>query len=186
MDETSIAQEIKTRLDRPVVLTGMMGAGKSHIGRLLAEALGIPFADSDRLVEERAGYRIAEIFARDGEVKFRSAEKAVILELLEQGVQVIATGGGALMDEETLAAVRENAVSIWLKADLAPLTGRLANAKDRPLLAGGNIRQTLENLLSKREPVYRQADITVNTIEGAIDQTAHEALKALHEFLENR
>lgn len=186
MTMTGPNKEIAARLDRPVVLTGMMGAGKSHVGRLLAELLGLPFVDTDRQVEEQAGCTVAEIFRRDGEARFRAVEKAVVVSALGQGPRIIAIGGGALMDAETLAAVLNGAVSVWLKVDPAVLTQRLeksAKAGDRPLLAEVDVGAKLRELLAVREPVYSRADIKVETVDGSAAQTAEEVVKALKEFL---
>jgi shikimate kinase len=185
MKNSDMAKDVKTRLDRPVVLTGMMGTGKSHVGRLLAIALDLPFADSDRLIEEDAGCTVAEIFSRDGEERFRVAEKKAVLGLLSKGTMIVATGGGALMDTETRDAVFSKTVTIWLKSDPKLLAERLDKATNRPLLSGGDKVATLEKLLAAREPVYRQANIAIDTVEGSVERTTEETLKALHKFLKD-
>lgn len=165
-DEQSHERDIKfilENLTRPIVLIGMMGAGKSHVGRKLADLLGLPFADSDRHIEAAAGGTVSEIFTRDGEERFRAAERRVICDLLNPPLKVIATGGGAIMNPETAADIKENAVSIWLNADTDTLERRIGSAKTRPMLAGKNVREVLEGLLKQREPVYKKADITIDS-----------------------
>src|SRR6516164_7976749 len=146
---------------RSVVLVGMMGAGKSSIGRRVATRLAIPFVDADAEIELAADMTIAEIFAVHGEPYFRAGEARVIARLLERGPQVLATGGGAFMNTQTRAALKEKAVSVWLKADLEVLTRRLRRRTDRPLLKTDDPVATLTNLLQVRDPIYATADVTV-------------------------
>jgi shikimate kinase len=146
---------------RSIVLVGMMGAGKSSIGRRLAGRMNIPFVDADAEIEAAASMSIADIFAVHGEPYFRSGEARVIARLLEQGPQVLATGGGAFMNAQTRATVRTKAISVWLKADLDVLTRRLRRRNDRPLLKTEDPVATLTDLLAVRDPVYAEADVTV-------------------------
>src|ERR1700733_9553759 len=146
---------------RSIVLVGMMGAGKSSIGRRVAARLAIPFVDADAEIELAADMTIAEIFAVHGEPYFRAGEARVIARLLERGPQVLATGGGAFMNAQTRASLKDKAVSVWLKADLAVLTKRLRRRNDRPLLKTEDPVATLTNLLHVRDPIYATADVTV-------------------------
>ncbi len=152
--------------DRSLVLVGMMGAGKSSIGRRLAARLGLPFADADAEIEAAAGMAIPEIFARHGEPAFRSGEARVIARLLDRGPQVLATGGGAVMNDATREAIRQNAISIWLKAEFDVLMRRIKRRNDRPLLKTDDPAATLRALLDTREPIYAQADLTIVSREG--------------------
>jgi shikimate kinase len=146
---------------RSVVLVGMMGAGKSSIGRRLAARLGIPFVDADIEIEQAAGMSIADIFAAHGEPYFRSGEARVIARLLEHGPQVLSTGGGAFMNAQTRAKIGEKGISVWLKADLDVLVRRLRRRNDRPMLKTTDPIATLRNLLAERNPIYGEADLTV-------------------------
>jgi shikimate kinase len=150
-------------LDRPVVMVGMMGAGKSAIGRRLAHRLGVPFVDADAEIERAAGATIAEIFEKHGEAAFRDGERRVIARLLEGPAGVLATGGGAFMDAETRARIKRRAITVWLKADLETLVERVARRGHRPLLKNGDPREILARLIAQRDPVYAEADITVET-----------------------
>jgi len=146
---------------RSIVLVGMMGAGKSSIGRRLAGRLGIPFVDADVEIEQAAGMSIADIFEAHGEPAFRAGEARVIARLLEHGPQVLATGGGAFMNPQTRTKIRDKGISVWLKADVDVLTRRLRRRSDRPLLKTADPIATLTNLLAERDPVYGEADLTV-------------------------
>jgi shikimate kinase len=155
-------QAIRTALGRrSVVLVGMMGAGKSSIGRKLAQALGVAFVDADSEIESAARMTIPEIFATHGEPYFRAGEARVIARLLDSGPQVLATGGGAFMREETREAVRSKAVSVWLKADFDVLMRRVRRRTDRPMLKTDEPAATLKALIEERYPIYALADITV-------------------------
>ena len=146
---------------RSVVLVGMMGAGKSSIGRRLAQRLGLSFVDADAEIEAAAGMTIAEIFARDGESYFRSGEARVIARLLDQGPQVLATGGGAFMNGETRASIRQKGISVWLKADFEVLMRRVKRrSADRPMLQG-DPAERVRHLMDERYPVYAEADTLV-------------------------
>ena len=147
--------------NRSIVLVGMMGAGKSSIGRKLASVLDIPFVDADTEIETAADMSIPEIFASKGELYFRAGEGRVIARLLESGPQVLATGGGAFMQEATRATIREKGISVWLKADFDVLVRRIKRRTDRPLLKTANPAQTLKSLIAERYPIYAEADITI-------------------------
>jgi shikimate kinase len=166
---------------RSIVLVGMMGAGKSSIGRRLAQRLGIPFVDADAKIEEaHAGVTIAEIFANYGEPYFRSGEQRVIARLLDGGPQVLATGGGAYMNAETRAAIRQKGVSVWLKADFEVLMKRVKRraTADRPMLQG-DPAERVRHLMAERYPVYAEADVTVMSREVAHETIVSEIIAAL-------
>jgi shikimate kinase len=146
---------------RSIVLIGMMGAGKSSIGRRLAARLGIPFSDADAAIEQAAGMSVADIFEAHGEPSFRSGEARVIARLLENGPQVLATGGGSFMNPETRARIHEKGISVWLKADMDILLRRVRRRNDRPLLRNDDPAVTLTELLAAREPIYGEANLTV-------------------------
>ncbi len=169
---------------RSIVLVGMMGVGKSSIGRRLAARLGVPFVDADAEIEKAAGMSIADIFARHGEADFRSGEARVIARLLDGGPQVLATGGGAVMNADTRAAIKAKGVSIWLSAELDVLMRRINKRKnDRPMLQTADPAATLRELLVAREPVYALADLTVQSREVPHDAIVSEIMTALAAFL---
>jgi shikimate kinase len=169
---------------RSIVLVGMMGVGKSSIGRRLAARLGVQFVDADAEIEKAAGMSIADIFARHGEADFRSGEARVIARLLDGGPQVLATGGGAVMNADTRAAIKAKGVSIWLSAEFDVLLRRINKRKnERPLLQTADPAATLRELLVAREPVYAQADLTVQSREVPHDAIVSEIMMALATFL---
>ena len=170
---------------RSVVLVGMMGAGKSSIGRRLAGRLNVPFIDADAEIEKAAGMSIPDIFARHGEADFRNGEARVIARLLEGGPQVLATGGGAVMNPDTRATIKAKGVSVWLAADLDVLLRRINKRRhERPLLqSAADPAETLRALLAAREPVYAQADLTVQSREAPHDVIVSEIVAALAAFL---
>ena len=169
---------------RSIVLIGMMGVGKSSIGRRLGGRLGIPFVDADAEIEKAAGMSIADIFSRHGEADFRSGEARVIARLLEGGPQVLATGGGAVMNADTRAAIKTKGVSIWLNAELEVLMRRISKRKhDRPMLQTADPAATLRDLLAVRAPVYAQADLTVQSREVPHDAIVTEIMTSLAAFL---
>ncbi len=171
---------------RSIVLVGMMGVGKSSIGRRLAARLSIPFVDADAEIEKAAGMSIADIFAHHGEPDFRSGEARVIARLLEGGPQVLATGGGAFMHPDTRKAVRARGVSIWLSAEFDVLMRRISKRKsERPLLRTADPAETLRRLLAEREPIYAQADLTVQSRETPHDTIVAEIMTALASFLQD-
>jgi len=151
---------------KSLVLVGLMGAGKSSVGKRLALRLGLPFFDADTEIEKAAGASIPDIFSEHGEAAFRDGERRVIARLLDQSPIVLATGGGAFMNEETRARIRAAGLSIWLKADLDLLVRRCSRRSNRPLLAAADPRKVLESLMQQRYPVYAEADITVATTDG--------------------
>jgi shikimate kinase len=183
---TEAAAAIRTRLGcRSIVLVGMMGVGKSSVGRRLAARLGIPFADADTEIEKAAGMSIADIFARHGEADFRSGEARVIARLLESGPQVLATGGGAFMNVKTRDAIRAKGVSIWLKAEFEVLLRRISKRRnERPLLQTDDPAETLRTLLAEREPIYAQADLTVHSRDVSHDAIVADIMTALASFLQ--
>jgi len=171
-------------LDRTIVLVGMMGAGKTAVGRKLAYALDWPFADADLAIEAAAGTTIANIFQEIGEAAFREKERQIIERLLDDKRQVLALGGGAFVDPETRALVRSRAISVWLRADLDILVRRTARRDDRPLLTGGDPRERLTALLEQRNPIYAEADLAVDSGKGPIGDVVARLLAALAELRE--
>jgi shikimate kinase len=170
--------------DRSIVLIGMMGVGKSSIGRRLGARLAIPFVDADAEIERAAGMSIADIFARHGEAAFRSGEARVIARLLNGGPQVLATGGGAVMNPATRALIQERAVSIWLSAEFDLLLRRISKRKtERPMLQTADPAATLRELLAEREPIYAQADLTVQSRDVPHDAVVAEIIERLADFL---
>jgi shikimate kinase len=169
---------------RSIVFVGMMGVGKSSIGRRLGTRLGVPFVDADGEIEKAAGMSIADIFARHGEASFRNGEARVIARLLESGPQVLATGGGAVMNADTRAAIKAKGVSVWLSAEFDVLMRRIAKRKnDRPMLQTPDPAATLRELLADREPFYAQSDITVQSREVPHDAIVGEIVRELAVFL---
>jgi shikimate kinase/3-dehydroquinate synthase len=164
---------------RSIVLVGLMGAGKTAIGKRLAAKLGLPFFDADHEIEQAAGITVSEIFARHGEAHFRAGEKRVIRRLLAQGPIVLAPGGGAFMDPDTRALIRARATSVWLRCPLSVLLGRVRGRTHRPLLNAGNPEEILRRLSAERGPVYAQADIIVDGSEDAAELTTQSVLKAV-------
>ena len=148
---------------RSIVLIGLMGAGKTAVGRRLANQLDLPFIDADTEIEIAAGASISEIFAAHGESYFRQGERKVIARLLEGGPQVLATGGGAYMNGDTRAAIRARGLSVWLKADVKVLLKRVGRRGNRPLLAGGDPEKVMKKLMHERYPIYAEADVTVES-----------------------
>jgi shikimate kinase len=163
---------------RSIVLVGMMGAGKSSIGRRLAGRLGIPFIDADTEIESAAGMTIPEIFEKHGEPYFRAGEARVIARLLENGPQVLATGGGSIMDPQTRALIGQKGISIWLKADIDVLLKRTKRRNDRPLV------EKIKDLLPVREPIYAQADIIIQSRDEPHDTIIEEIMGELSKRLD--
>jgi shikimate kinase len=164
---------------RTIVLVGLMGAGKTKIGRRLAMRLGLPFFDSDQEIEAAAGESIEEIFANRGERVFRDGERRVIARLLGKPVHVLATGGGAFMEPATRAAIARCGVSLWLRADLEVLVQRVSRRVDRPLLKAGDPRAILAELIERRHPVYAEADLTIDSGDGSLESTVNRVVAAL-------
>jgi shikimate kinase len=164
---------------RTIVLVGLMGAGKTNIGRRLAARLNLPFFDSDREIEAAAGETIEEIFRNRGEAAFRDGERRVIARLLGQPIHVLATGGGAFMDATTRAVIARHGVSVWLRADVETLLARVSRRSNRPLLKQGNPRAVLTELIERRHPIYAEADITIDSDDAPADLTAARTIDAL-------
>jgi shikimate kinase len=167
------------RVTRTIALVGLIGAGKSSIGRRLAQRLGLPFIDADSEIEAAAGTTIEEIFQRHGEAAFRDGERRVIARLLESPPHVLATGGGAFMDASTRALLRARTVSIWLRADIELMLARVGRRGNRPLLKRGEPRAVLEQLMAQRYPIYAAADLAVDSIDGPPEATLERVLAAL-------
>jgi shikimate kinase len=165
---------------RSIVLVGMMGAGKSTIGRRLSTRLRLPFLDADIEIETAAGMSIPDIFETRGEPDFRDGEARVIARLLDGGPCVLATGGGAFMREETRNRIRDKAVSIWLKADVDIIMKRVKRRSDRPLLKTADPAATVGRLIEEREPVYQHADLTIWSRDVPHEKIVEECLEALH------
>jgi shikimate kinase len=161
------------------VLVGLMGAGKTRIGRRLAARLNLPFFDSDIEIETAAGETIEEIFAKRGERVFREGERRVIARLLARPVHVLATGGGAFMDPETRRLIARRGVSLWLRANLDVLVARVSRRNNRPLLKQGDPRAILAALIDRRYPIYAEADLTIDSGEGVPEVTVTQAIAAL-------
>ena len=186
MARRSIAKEAEAVRERlgthPIVLVGLMGAGKTSVGRRLAEKLGIAFVDADHEIETAAGKTIPEIFADHGEAYFREGERRVISRLLQTGAQVLATGGGAYMNDETRAGIREHGVSVWLKADLPLLMKRVMKRPGRPLLQNDDPEAVMRGLVEKRYPVYAEADVTVESRDVQHGQMVNDVIRALAQW----
>ena len=170
-------------ITRTIALVGLMGAGKSAIGKRLAHRLGLPFVDADTEIEAAAGCTIEEFFERFGEAEFRAGERRVIQRLLDGAPHVLATGGGAFMDLQTRALMRERATTIWLRADINVLFERVSRRSNRPLLKNGDPRGTLERLMAARYPIYAEADLVVDSRDAPADRTAEDVLAALMRHL---
>ncbi len=162
-------------------LVGMMGAGKTSLGRRLAARLEVPFHDADHEIETAAGLTVSEIFAKFGEPYFRDGERRVIARLLGEAPHILASGGGAFMDPATRAAMKENALTVWLKAPAGVLLSRVKKRDTRPLLRNGDPRETIEKLLAIREPVYAQADITLECADESHHSAVDRIVAALRE-----
>lgn len=168
---------------RSIVFVGLMGAGKTAIGRKVAEALHLPFVDSDHEIETASRMTIPELFERYGEQEFRALEQRVIHRILETGPRVLSTGGGAFMNAQTRELIAEHAVSVWLKAGIDVLFARVSKKQNRPLLKTENPRATLERLMDERYPVYAEANVTVPTREERKEVIVGEVLDALAAYL---
>lgn len=167
------------QLSRTVALVGMMGAGKSSIGRRLATRINVPFRDADTEIEGAAGCSIAELFERFGEAEFREGERRVILRVLKEAPHVLATGGGALLNAETREQIAKQTYSIWLRAPIELLLVRIERRETRPLLRNGNPRETLERLLREREPLYAQANLVIDAQDGPHHTAVERIVKTL-------
>ena len=184
-DAAALAQ-LTARLERPVVMVGLMGVGKSTVGKRLSQCLGTPFVDADDEVVKAAQMSIPEIFDRFGEGYFRDGERRVIARLIEENAgrpAVIATGGGAFADDETRALILDRAIAVWLHADLDTLVSRVSRKNTRPLLTGRNPREVLGDLMDKRNPAYAQAPIHVISDAGPQSNGVARIIAALQEYL---
>jgi len=176
-------QKLVECLDRPIVLVGLMGAGKSTVGRRLARRLGLPFVDSDDAIEDAAGYSAAEIFERYGEADFRDGERRLVARLIDGEVRVIATGGGAFVDPRTRKLLNEKAITVWLDAPVEILADRTGRRDTRPLLRNGDPKATLERLAAERGPSYAEAHIHVKSGNGAHGDVVDSIVAALARHL---
>ncbi|HRE59610.1 MAG TPA: shikimate kinase [Micropepsaceae bacterium] len=177
--QSPAANPPRPKSERTIVLVGLMGVGKTTIGRRLAQALNLPFSDADAEIEQAAGCSIADFFELYGEPAFRAGERRVIARLLDGPRHVLATGGGAFMDAGTRALTKERAVTVWLKADLDLLMKRVLRKQTRPLLKNDDPRGTMERLIAERYPVYAEADVTVETSDQPHDRVVRAILDAL-------
>ncbi len=186
MARRSIAKEadaIRQRMgNRPIVLVGLMGAGKTSVGRRLAEKLGIPFVDADHEIEAAAGKPIREIFADHGEAYFREGERRVIQRLIGNGAQVLATGGGAYINEETRARIQQHGISVWLRAALPLLMKRVGKRNDRPLLMADDPEAVMRGLMEQRYPIYALANVTVESRDVQHGQMVNDVIRALAQW----
>jgi shikimate kinase len=173
-------------INKPIVMVGLMGAGKSQIGRDLAAKLGLPFVDADDEIIKAAGCSVSDIFELYGEKAFRDVEERVISRLLNSKVQIIATGGGAFMSVKVRKAIREYGVSIWLKAELEVLVERTSRRRGRPLLEKGDPATILKGLMDERYPVYEEADIVVDTQDVPIDANVNATADALAAYVDKQ
>ena len=180
----SLGERAKAALGkRNLVLVGLMGAGKSAIGRLVAQQLGLPFIDTDTEIERVSRMSISELFAAYGEEEFRALETRVIKRLLRTGPRVVSTGGGAFINEKTRKQIERGGVSVWLSADLDVLWERVNKRDHRPLLKTENPKQTLQDLMDKRYPIYGLADITVQSRDVRKEVIANEVLTSVIEYI---
>lgn len=185
-----IAEPLEARVarrlaGRALVMVGMMGAGKSSVGRRLAARLGMPFVDADTEIEKAANASINDIFEQHGEGYFRVGERRVIQRLLDGKAKVLATGGGAFINPETRAAINANSISIWLKADRDILLSRVKRRSNRPLLKTKNLDAVLQNLIEERDPHYAEATIQVQSRDVAHEVVVNDILKSLDQYLED-
>jgi len=176
--------DVTKRLDRPLVLVGLMGVGKSTVGRRLARRLGLPFVDSDAAIEDASGYSAAEVFERYGEQDFRDGERRLVARLIEGDVRVIATGGGAYVDPRTRELLNERAITIWLDAPIDILTERTGRRDTRAQLRNGDRKATLQRLSDERRRSYEEAHIHVKSGDGAHKDVVDAILRALEEHLD--
>ncbi len=184
MTEAEAMDVIRHRIGkRSIVLVGLMGCGKSSIGKRLAARLGMPFIDADEEIEKAAGKTINDIFAEHGEAHFRDGERKVIARLLAAGPQVLATGGGAYMNAETRSRIHGDGIAVWLKADLPILMRRVLKRDTRPLLRNGNPEATMRALIEARYPVYAEADLTVESRDEPHDVIVAELASRLAQWL---
>ncbi|WP_366512891.1 shikimate kinase [Sphingomonas telluris] len=178
--------KLSDRLDRPLVLVGLMGAGKSTVGRRLARRLGLEFIDTDEAIESAAGCSAAEIFERFGEAEFRDGERRLVARLIDGEVRVIATGGGAFVDPRTRSLLNERAITIWLDAPVEILANRTSRRDTRPLLRNGDPKRTLERLAEERGPSYAEAHIRVTSGSAAHGEVVESIVTAIEKHLDGQ
>lgn len=170
-------------LSRTVALVGLMGAGKTAIGKRLAARLGLPFVDADDEIERAAGCTVSEFFERYGETEFRAGERRVIARLLEEPPRILSTGGGAYMDPDTRALLKAQAITVWLRAELDVLFDRVKKRAHRPLLRAGDPRDILARLMAQRYPIYAEADLVVDSTAQPTEITTDQVIEALQRHL---
>lgn len=178
--------DLAKRLDRPVVLVGLMGVGKSTVGRRLAKRLGLPFIDSDAAIEDASGFSAAEVYERYGEDDFRDGERRLVARLIEGDVRVIATGGGAYVDPGTRKLLNERAITVWLDAPVDILTERTSRRNTRAQLRNGDPKSVLERLDQERRSSYEEAHIHVKSGDGAHREVVESIVDALAAYLDSR
>lgn len=187
MDYASLTKTVSPTISfmppKTIVLVGLMGCGKTSIGKRLAKRLELPFHDSDHAVEDAAGCPIKDIFDIYGEDAFRSGEQRVIARLLEQPTHILATGGGSFANEPTRDLIKTKSISVWLNADLDTLAARVSRRNDRPLLGGDNQREVLSQLMDERYPLYSKADIHVQTFDEPTNATVDRVIQAMTDFI---
>src|SRR5690242_8765143 len=181
-----LVSDLAKRLDRPVVLVGLMGVGKSTVGRRLAKRLGLPFVDSDAEIEDAAGLSAAEVYERYGESDFRDGERRLVARLIEGDIRVIATGGGAYVDSRTRELLNERAITVWLDAPVEILTERTSRRDTRAQLRNGDPKATLERLANERRRSYEEAHIHVKSGDGAHKEVVDSIVEALEAYLSRR
>lgn len=174
---------LTARLDKPIVLVGLMGVGKSTVGRRLARRLALPFVDSDSAIEDAAGFSAAEVYERFGEKDFRDGERRLVARLVEGHVRVIATGGGAFVDPRTRELLNARAITVWLDAEVDVLTERTGRRDTRPLLRNGDRKGTLERLADERRPSYAEAHIHIRSGSGGHQEVVEAIIAALDQHL---
>jgi shikimate kinase len=178
-----LVHELAQRLDRPIVLVGLMGVGKSTVGRRLARRLGLPFVDSDAAIEDAAGYSAAEVFERFGEDDYRDGERRLVARLVDGQVRVIATGGGVFVDPKTRELLNKHTITVWLDAPVDILADRTSRRDTRPLLRNGDPKGMLKRLAEEERPSYSAAHIHVKSGDGAHRDVVESIVKALEEHL---
>jgi len=185
-DKIHLQQDfLRAHLEKPIIIVGLMGAGKTSVGKALAESMEYDFVDSDDVIVERAGMSISDIFATHGEPHFRALERDVLSDLMQdQQPHVIGTGGGAFMNDKTREVIKTAGISIFLKADLEVLLERVGTGEGRPLLEAGNPREILAGLIERRYPVYAEADLTVATKTEPMEETLKRVTQALYNHIQ--
>lgn len=179
----SAIKALAARIDRPVVLVGMMGVGKSTVGRKLAQLLDLPFADADDEIEQAAQMSVSEVFERFGEPYFRDGERRVIARLMDSGPAVIATGGGAFVQPDTRALILERGIAVWLDSDVATLVERVGRKDTRPLLRGGDPAEIVARIKAERAPAYAEAPLKVMSDSGPQGEAVNRILQVLDQWL---